>query len=139
MRSEVLRCLHALFVQCILHPGSTRGRPSITVHTHASTCLACECALEYLIAFPSISIGTELTSKPRRHDGSLSTADLFVKQLYCGNYAGRGRRPAGQLVVLHSCLLPLTGELRGKQPRGRSGQVTRRPGAVASQGKEKCF
>lgn len=45
---------------------------------------------------------------------------------------------AVQRFILHSCLLSLTGDSRGEQLLGRSGQGTRRQRAVASQGQEEC-
>lgn len=105
---------------------------------HASLWLAHECASDYLMPFPSLSSETELTSKPQRRDYLLSTADLFVEQLVRKLHR-TWQLSSGQLVILHSCLLSLTREWRGEQLLGRSGQVTRRRGAVASSGKEKWF
>lgn len=102
----------------ILHLASARACPSYVLHwmcAHMHRCvLGCQCAFEYLIAFLSHSRVAELTTKLRRHNYLLSTADLLVKQLLRKRH--RMRLPSsGQLCILRSCLLSLTREFRGRQ------------------------
>lgn len=108
----------------ILHLASARACPSYVLHwmcAHMPRCvLGCECAFEYLIAFLSDSRVAELTTKLRRHNYLLSTADLLVKQLL--RKLHRMRLPSsGQLCILRSCLLSLTREFRGRQLLGGGG------------------
>lgn len=112
----------------ILHPASARACPSYVLHwmcAHMHRCvLGCECAFEYLIAFLSHSRVAELTTKLRRHNYLLSTADLLVKQLLRTRH--RMRLPSsGQLCILRSCLLSLTREFRDRRLLGGAGGAGR--------------
>lgn len=78
-----------------LHPGSTRGRPppSINVHAHAPSCLVCECALEYLMAFPRV-------------DFKAATARLFTLDCRFVGYAATEETAQDVAAVRRSAAHP---------------------------------
>lgn len=127
----------AVYFASSISPCLSFIRSPLNVCAHASLCLGCECAFEYLITFLSHSRVAELTTKLRWHNYLPSTADLLVKQLLRKLHRMRPLS-SGQLCILCSCLLSLTREFRGRQLLGGAGggQVTRRRGAVASQGQD---
>lgn len=126
-------------MQCNLHPGPSRGLPSfLRSSTHVPTCiiiLGWECAFEYLTAFPSRSSVTELN--PKAAMAKLFTLGncVFVSEAV----AEKSTQDVAAVLrsAVHPAQLPLislTRQIRGKRLLGGSGQVTRRRGAVASQG-----
>lgn len=110
----------AVYFASSISPCLSFIRSPLNVCAHASLCLGCECAFEYLIAFLSHSRVAELTTKLRWHNYLPSTADLLVKQLLRKLHRMRPLS-SGQLCILRSCLLSLTREFRGRQLLGGAG------------------